>query len=281
MLWIWPRAMHSELAQQVRVGLAALVLGLAACGNATPEPPPEELTDPGPTDASFDEALSFDGVDDYASIGTARMPQIERDQTLLLWFLPKASDAKAADDVQTMLALRRSDWSGVALSLRNGIPLVSNVYSGRDVAAATAAVTLGAWHHLAVVIEAKSSELFIDGVSVSKGAEPGQNRTPIEAYLGSADGYHQPFHGLLDEVQIFPRSYSADEIAQVAQGIRADEVDPPVLYLPFNEAGGARCYDRSGLGNHAELGDGVAALMPTREPLDERKPRAVPPATTP
>jgi len=271
--------MQSRKAQLLRGAVTALALGVAACGNATPEPPPEELSDPGPNDASFDEALSFDGVDDYASVGTARMPQIERDQTLMLWFLPKAPpDAKAADDVQTIFALRRSDWSGFSLSLRNAVPVVINVYSGRDVAAAASAVTLGVWHHLAVVIEAKSSELFVDGVSVSKGAEPGQNRTPIEAYLGTADGYRQPFRGLLDEVQVFPRSYGADEIAQVAQGIRPDEVDPPVLYLPFNEAGGARCYDRSGLGNHAELGDGIAALMPTREPLDARQPRTIPTA---
>jgi hypothetical protein len=271
--------MQSGKAQLLRGALVALALGVAACGNATPEPPPEELSDPGPNDASFDEALSFDGVDDYASVGTARMPQIERDQTLMLWFLPKAPpDAKATDDVQTLFALRRSDWSGFAVSLRNAVPVVVNVYSGRDVAAAASAVTLGVWHHLAVVIEAKSSELFVDGVSVSKGAEPGQNRTPIEAYLGTADGYHQPFRGLLDEVQVFPRSYGADEIAQVAQGIRPDEVDPPVLYLPFNEAGGARCYDRSGLGNHAELGDGIATLMPTREPLDAHQPRAIPAA---
>jgi concanavalin A-like lectin/glucanase superfamily protein len=272
--------MPSRIAHFVRGAFSALVLGATACGNATPPPPPEELSDPEPHDASFDEALSFDGVDDYASIGTARMPQIERDQTLMLWFLPKASDAKAADEVQTMFALRRSDWSGVSLSLRNAVPLVRNVYSNRDLAIAASAVTLDVWHHLAVVIEAKSTELFIDGVSVSKAAEPGQNRTPIEAYLGTSDGYHQPFHGLLDEIQIYPRSYSADEVAQVAQGIGADEVDPPVLYLPFNEAAGARCYDRSGLDNHAELGDGVLALMPTREPLDTlNKPRAVPAPT--
>lgn len=259
----------------------ALALAGAGCGDATPEASPEELSDPGPRDASFDQALSFDGVDDYVSIGTARMPQIERDQTLMFWFLPKPPlDAKRAEDLQAMFSLRRSDWSGVTLGLRNGVPLVSNAYSDKDVVVATSAVTFDEWHHLAVVLQANDTELFIDGVSVVKGGAPGQNRTPIEAYAGMADAYHQPFYGLLDELQVYPRSFSPAQIAEVAEGIRATDVDPPVLYLSFNEAGGARCYDRSGLRNHGELGDGVVQLMPLREASAvPNKPRPPEPAT--
>ena len=246
--------------------MGALSVGVVACGSATPEPPPDELSDPGPHDASFDGALSFDGVDDFASVGTARMPLLESNQTLMLWFSPKASATAAADDLQVMLALRRSDWSGVGLAVRAGVPLVRNLFSNRDLAIAEAAVTLDAWHHAAVVIAPDRTELFIDGVSVSKVGQPGQNRTAIEAYLGSADGRSQPFHGLLDEVRVYPRSFSPEQIADAARGVRtANEADAPVLYLSFNEAAGARCYDRSGLDNHAELGDGVTSLMPLRE----------------
>jgi len=260
---------------------AALLGGTAACGEATPEAVPEELSDPGPNDAGFDQALAFDGVDDYVSIGTARMPQIERDQTLMFWFMPQAPlDAKRADDLQAMFSLRRSDWSGVTLGLRSLVPVVNNVYSDKDVVVAGAAVAVDEWHHLAVVLQANGSELFIDGVSVVKGAAPGQNRTPIEAYAGTADGYHQPYHGLLDELHVYPRAFSPAQIAEVAEGIRASDLDPPVLYLSFNEARGARCYDRSGLGNHGELGDGIAELMPLREASGvPNEPRPPEPAT--
>jgi len=269
--------MQSWFERLLRAAVPALALGVAACGNATPEPPPDELSDPGPQDASFDGALSFDGVDDYVSIGTARMPQIQRDQTLMLWFLPKASKVAAADELQTMFSLHRAGWSGIALALRGGITLITSVYSKKDLATAATAVTLDQWHHAAVLLNRESTELFIDGVSVATGEAPGQNRTPIEAYLGSADGYHQLFHGLLDEVQVYPRSFSPEEIAEVARGVRADAADAPVLYLSFNEARGARCYDRSGLGNHAELGDGVVSLMPAREKSEvPNEPRVAP-----
>jgi hypothetical protein len=252
-----------------RVRFAGLTLVLAAvavtgCGDATSERL-EELTDPGPRDASFDGALSFDGVDDYASVGTARAPQIMRDQSFMLWFRPDGAASGAGGDLQVLFTFRRSGWSGVVLALDRDVPLAYNVFAERDLARWPAEVAPGAWHHLAFVIHSDSSELFLDGVaSPTPGNAPLTNRTPTQAFIGSLDGYADMFHGALDELRVYDRAFTAEEIAAVAAGARPDDAEPLVIYLPFDEAGGGRSYDRSGLGNHAELGDGVAQLMPTR-----------------
>ncbi len=209
-------------------------------------------------------ALSFDGVDDYVSVGTARSPQIMRDQSLMLWFRPEAAGSGAADDLQVLFTLRRSGWSGIVLALDHAVPLAYNIFGPRDLARGTAAVTLDAWHHLAYVVDFDSSELFVDGVSVALAKTPRTNRTPTAAFIGSVDGNSDMFHGTLDELRVYDRAFTAEEIASVAAGTKPDVTEPLVIYLPFNEAEGARSYDRSGLGNHAELGDGIAKLMPTR-----------------
>ena len=103
-----------------------------------------------------------------------------------------------------------------------------------------------------------------DGEPVATGVIPQTNRTPTQGFIGSLDGYVNMFHGSLDELRIYPRAFAADEIKAVAAGQNPDEAEQLVLYLPFNELSGARVYDRSGLGNHAELGDGVPQLMPVR-----------------
>ena len=234
-----------------------------ACGSVTLDQP-EELNEPGPRDASFDGALSFDGVDDYASVGTARSPQIMRDQSLMLWFKPEAAKSGAAADFQVLFTLRRSGWSGIALALDHDVPLAYNVFGPRDLARATSALKLGAWHHLACVVAATGTTLYLDGVVAATGAEPATNRTPTQAFIASLDGYSDMFHGAIDELRVYERSFTADEIAAVAAGTRPDDAEPLVIYLPFNEADGPRSYDRSGLGNHAELGDGVPELMPAR-----------------
>jgi len=250
-----------SLLKLARSGVA--LLALCGCGEAT-SPAREELADPGPIDATRDGALSFDGVDDYASIGTARMPQIERDQSLMLLF--KAEGKRAGGpDVQVLFSLRRGQGSGIVLALDRDVPLAYNVWGERDLARAQAPVSLGVWHQLAFVAQDDSCTLYIDGavVASSTGALS-TNRTPIQGTIGSVDGYERMFHGTLDELRVYDRAFSIEEIDAVDAGMAPADAEQLVLYLPFNEASGARSYDRSGLDNHAELGDGVPELMPRR-----------------
>lgn len=209
-------------------------------------------------------ALSFDGVDDYASVGTARLPQILRDQSLMLWFRPGRAESGAADDLQVLFSMRRGVASGIVLALDHGVPLAYNVFGPRDLARGTAAVALDTWHHLAYVVRYDNSELFLDGASLVLTKVPATNRTPTQAFIGSVDGYSDLFHGAVDELRVYDRAFTAAEIASVAAGTKPDDTEPLVIYLPFDEVAGARSYDRSGLGNHAELGDGVPELMPQR-----------------
>ena len=247
--------------------LAPLFSLAVGCADAT-GPLHEELPEPGPQDAASDQALAFDGVDDYASAGSARMPQIERPQSLMLWVKPAAAlpSADAAQE-QVLLTLRRSDWSGIVLALDRGIPVAHNVFGPRDLARAEAPLALDQWHHLAYVLEGNASQLYVDGIpaTAQPGDPPGTNRTPLHVFIGSLDGYSGMFHGLLDELRVYDRAFDAAEIGAFVVG-PPPQAEPLVLHLPFDEAAGARSYDRSGLGNHAQLGDGVPKLMPLRVP---------------
>lgn len=242
------------------------IIALMGCGDAT-EPKPEGLTEPGLREAPYDAALSFDGVDDYASVATARFPQIERAQTLALWVSPEpAGPGAGAEDLQVLFTLRRGDYSGIVLALDHAVPVAFNIWGPRDLARADAPLVFARWQHVAYVLDAGVSQLYVDGVLVASGPAPATNRTPITAFIASLDGYSQLFHGSLDELRCYDRALLAAEIAALAQGELLPEAEPLVLYLPFDELDGARSYDRSGLANHAELGDGVPEAMPARLP---------------
>jgi sialidase-1 len=241
----------------------ASALTLTGCGDVTHDTP-EDLPESGPVDASVNGALQFDGVDDYASVGTARSPQIQRDQSLMLWFRPAGAAAGASDGLQVLFTLRRSDWSGIALALDHEVPLAYNVYGPRDLARAKGALAPGVWHHLACVVQGTATTLYLDGEALASGPAPATKRTPLLAFIGSIDGYSAMFHGAIDELRVYDRAFTADELAAVAAGERPEDAEPPVMYLPFDELSGARSFDRSGLRNHAELGDGIPELMPER-----------------
>ena len=182
----------------------------------------------------------------------------------MLWFRPEGAASGAADDLQVLFTLRRSGWSGIALALDHDMPVAYNVFGPRDLARSTTALKPGEWHHLAYVLRGAVSTLYLDGAVTATGDDPATNRTPIQAFIGSLDGYTDMFHGAIDELRVYDRNFTAEEIAAVAAGKHPDDTEPLVIYLPFNEAEGSRSYDRSGLGNHAELGDGVPELMPER-----------------
>jgi hypothetical protein len=242
-----------------RAALMVMALMALGCADAT-QPSSEQLSESAPQPALADQALLFDGVDDYASTGTARMPQIERPQTLALWCKPSSSGGA---QLQVLFTLRRSDWSGIALALEAGTPLAFNVFARRDLARAEQPLSFDEWHHLAYVVRGAESLLYVDGALAGTGAGPQTNRTPLLSFIGSLDGYDAMYRGALDELRVYDRAFTEQEVAALAAGQRF-EAEPLVLYLPFDEAAGARSYDRSGLGNHAELGDGVAQLMPER-----------------
>ena len=102
------------------------------------------------------------------------------------------------------------------------------------------------------------------GDTVGSGVAPATNRTPTAGFIGSFDGYSNRFHGELDELRGYERALSAQEITGLAAGEALDQTELLFLYLPFEELGGSRSYDRSGLENHAAFGDGVSSAMPAR-----------------
>lgn len=229
-------------------------------------PEPEQLDEPAPFDASVDRALAFDGIDDYASVGTARMPQIERDQSLMLRFRPEGQ-LRNGPTVQALFTLRRGRTSGIVLALDDDVPFVYNVYGDRELARASAKVNLGEWHQLSFVVQddGETCTLYVDGaLAHTTSGLLFTNRTPIESIIGSADAYTQMFHGAIDELRVYSRAFTAEEIQALDAGMPPADAEQLVLYLPFDEPSGARSYDFSGLDNHALLGDGVPQLMPAR-----------------
>jgi hypothetical protein len=71
----------------------------------------------------------------------------------------------------------------------------------------------GGWHHLAVVGQGGQQEFYVDSVSVGTTSE--QSTTSIDT-IGNYDGYDQQW-GKVDEVRLYDRAFSTDEINELYQ----------------------------------------------------------------
>ncbi len=204
-------------------------------------------------------ALSFDGIYDYATTGTAQFPVGRGPQTISAWFESGNVAGKHA-----LITLRKDEDSGVEIALEDGVMGAWRVYGNRVLLSATAAVSAGIWHHVAYTFDGTTNQLFIDGAVVASSTSLPDERTPTTSWLGTLDGTNDLFQGLIDDFRVFNVTRSASEIQAEATGSFAVDAAGLVLDLPCNEDIGSTVYDHSSLDNDGQLGDGIDQRMPSR-----------------
>jgi hypothetical protein len=207
-------------------------------------------------------ALSFDGVDDYATTGTALFPDGRHEQTLSVWFQVDTLAERAA-----LLTLRKDLESGVELGLRQGLVGAWRVYGDRQQVIAKTAISTGTWHHAAYTFDGTTNQLYVDGALVATSTNPPDKRTPTTCWLGTLDGTRDLFEGRIDDAHVFEGARSAEQLAAEFAGKFPPGEAGLVLDLTFDESAGSLVFDHSELQIDGQLGDGVPQRMPKRVPL--------------
>lgn len=247
--------------------LAAAFTLLVASGCSSPEDgfdpkwPAFERERPPPS--ASDQALEFDGVAHYATVGTAGFPFWLAPQTIALWVKPAHLEG-----VQSFVVLRKDFQSGVQLGMQDGLLMAWRVFGGRTYVAAPDPLVADTWYHVAYVYDGSEHHLYVDGEERAIGDLEPNNRTSTTGWLGSRDGRTEFFAGSMDRVRIWSEARSAAQIVEDASGAGAGSSTGLVLDLPFDEPGGLRAYDHSGRDNHAALGAGFTEWAPRRVPVD-------------
>ena len=167
--------------------------------NADGDTPPQWVS------GKFGNALEFDGMDDYVDCGNDESLNFsgKNVQTIALWLYPRVIPG----DV-------------VSIAKRNNYQIYINgsgyVYydSFGDAFTSfhsTSALTPSKWYHVVAVADGSNAKIFIDGtengVQSIRGnfTDDGNN-----LLIGGYSGYY--FNGTIDEVKIFNRSLTAQEI---------------------------------------------------------------------
>jgi hypothetical protein len=88
------------------------------------------------------------------------------------------------------------------------------------------------WQHIVAVHRGTSTQLFLDGKKVAEGEGP--KRIPSDLFLVVGQAYTASiaeaefiFVGQLDELAMYPRALSADEIVQHYKIIQSEQRESP------------------------------------------------------
>jgi hypothetical protein len=235
-----------------------MLMAVAACTQPHADGGPSQL-ERRFQDSGQNYALSFDGVDDYATSATALFPDGRHEQTLSAWFTVDTLEERAA-----LLTLRK-DWdSGIELGLRQGLLGAWRVYGDRQQVIAKTPITTGAWHHAAYTFDGTTNRLYLDGALVASSTDLPDKRTPTTSWIGTLDGSRDLFEGRMDEVHVFEVARSAEQLAAEFAGNFSAGDPGLVLELSFDESAGSVIFDHSEQQNDGQLGDGVPLRMPKR-----------------
>jgi hypothetical protein len=212
----------------------------------------------------FDGALSFNGVDRYVFLSDSQSDGISgsgldigtRDWTVSAWIKTTASGMVVTK--MGFVGGANPDGWGLSVSGNGTVGAVLhksgagtvNIFAGDG-----ATVNDGQWHHIAVVFNrAASMTRYVDGVSsgtqYSLSSLSGQSiNNAKQLRMGGRDqaGDEIYFNGLIDDVRVFARGLSVQEIAVLA-GVEPPK--PPIWSAPFSLVS---AYGRIALGNRVHV----------------------------
>jgi len=205
------------------------------------------------SDCQVGNCLSFDGSDDYVDAGNEDIIKKLDVFTLTAWIKTPSST-----DYKEILNKKAGGYNGFEFKVYNDHKLRFQLYendTSEDITSGDSVVDDNNWHHVAVVYPSNGtrSKIYLDGVRDNADGAGLTNYTTTNSPLvigRRQEGSDHYFNGTIDEVHIYNRSLSAEEVnwsyLRGLSGLKSNvSTNGSVLYIPFNESSGNKSVDYS------------------------------------
>ncbi|MHC4738742.1 MAG: LamG domain-containing protein [Planctomycetota bacterium] len=212
-------------------------------------------------------ALDFDGLDDYVNVSNETNFDFERTDSfsILLW-------AKLSEITFFSPIISKESHSGNYRGYEMRIIgdklriILRNSFQPSNQIRVDSTISLFAerWYYLGFTYDGSSEaagvKMYINGfpetVSIASNDLTGSILNNVPITIGSRTGGGDFFNGVIDDVRIYDRALSGEEI-WVIMHTRPESGDPNLVgYWDFDEGEGQAVYDISGTGNDGQLGSG-------------------------
>ncbi|MDD5623404.1 MAG: hypothetical protein PHI23_01695, partial [Candidatus Peribacteraceae bacterium] len=170
-------------------------------------------------------ALSFDGTDDYVAVpDVTGLSFSSTPFSVVAWVYPETLGidrqvvSKGYDGTNTEWEIKTTtadgkvgfrSWNGANIGVQSLNPLVA-----------------GTWTHVAGVYDGTNWSIFLDGVLDNSVADIAPVLTTRPVYIGAVDANGTPaqfWEGMIDDVRVYGRALTCDEIADMASGMCTGE----------------------------------------------------------
>ena len=157
--------------------------------------------------------ISFDGVDDYVSVGNGA--SLNSAKTISAWIKTNSHDTS-----QSIFQKKQSDTGGqyynLSISSADNIAFyVNGAIAGNGIYSSADSIVIGSWHHVVGTYDGSVLKLYIDGVSAATNVNlvAGDYSNSDSAFIGVHPNLvAQKFNGLIDDVRIYNYALTATQV---------------------------------------------------------------------
>jgi len=173
-----------------------------------------EMGDPTYEAGVFGQAISLDGDGDYVDCGLDPKFDITDQITFMYWIKVVALDK----EWNTVLSRGDDSWRSSRADFNNFMEAAVGGTSGNYLYGVTP-VDDGQWHHIAAVYDGTTFYLYADGALDASEPSTGQiTASSYPLYIGdNSQATGRFWNGLIDDVMIFNRALSEEEIQRLIQ----------------------------------------------------------------
>ncbi len=196
-------------------------------------------------------ALGCNGIDNYLEIADADALNPAGAFSISLFVKPEPVEAGLAG--RNILGKPGTNYLGSygIFSNKDGTAVIFMISAGKESFQISGKVSPYNWHHLALVYDGSDLYGYIDGKNVGKKSVSGSmdlNKDPLRIGGGLKK---RSFRGAIDEVKIYGRALSQEEIKSESSPVNMAKKAPSarelVAYFPLDEGQGNIARDRSSL----------------------------------
>ncbi|MFZ2411644.1 MAG: LamG domain-containing protein, partial [Candidatus Methanoperedens sp.] len=160
-------------------------------------------------DGKFGKALSFDGANNYVNVAGVWGGTSWKEATIEAWVSTKTTSGDFQAIVSSTSAdfvhLQLNSWGNIAIFTDNIKPYIALPIISQK--------PTGIWRHIAISIKSGNTKLYENGVEVGFDSSTFSYLThAAELHIGNGYQNGRFFNGLIDEVRIYNRALSAEEI---------------------------------------------------------------------
>ncbi len=207
------------------------------------------------------QALDFDGVNDWVNVGDIN---IVKDITIAAWVNPRNARSDGSRIVE-------KDDAGEAYRLQLGQNAVTDIHFRTTTASSQSItianmVTFNEWFQVVGTYDGTTMRLYKNGLEIGSIAQSGNLKTGTDPVaIGNTPATGRQFDGIIDDVRIYDRALSADEIKRLYDLGGTTRINTTITTNPGLESGlvghwtfdgpdmNPNARDRSGQGNHGNL----------------------------